>query len=113
MFDAVGVIRAIVSEQLRGFHSAELGVVTAVYAHAGGSDADWYQCDVRLRDSGLELKRVSVTTYRIGAGALPDVGNLVLLQFVGGAIDAAVIVGCLYNEDDAPPTLKVHENVYV
>jgi uncharacterized protein involved in type VI secretion and phage assembly len=113
MFDAVGVIRAIVSEQLRGFRTAELGVVTATYAHAGGSDTDWYQCDVQLRDSGLELKRVAVTTHRIGAGALPDVGNLVLLQFIGGAIDAAVIVGCLYNEDDAPPKIKAHEHVYV
>lgn len=113
MHDAVGVIRAIVREQLRAFRSSELGVVTAAYGHAGSSDRDYYQCDVRLRDSGLELKRVAVATPRIGAGALPDVGNLVLLQFVGGAADAAVIVGCLYNEDDAPPKVASHESVYV
>jgi uncharacterized protein involved in type VI secretion and phage assembly len=113
MRDAVGVIRAIVREHLRGFKTAELGVVTAAYAHAGASDKDYYQCDVRLRDSGLELRRVAVATSRIGAGALPDKGNLVLVQFIGGAADAAVIVGCLYNADDAPPQLKSHEAVYV
>ena len=111
--DAVSVIRAIVREQLRGFRTAELGEVTTAYAHNGGNDANYYQCDVKLRDSGLELKRVAVTTSRIGTGVLPDVGNLVLVQFIGGAIDAAVIVGCLYNKDDAPPKLKSHEAVYV
>lgn len=113
MNDAVGVIRAIVREQLRGFKTAELAVVTKAYAHGGASDSDYYQCDVRLRDSDLELKRVAVVTPRIGSGALPDVGNLVLLQFLNGAADAAVIVGCLYNEDDEPPQLKSHEAVYV
>jgi uncharacterized protein involved in type VI secretion and phage assembly len=111
--DAIGVIRAIVREQLRGFKTAELGVVTAAYPHSGPSDKDYYQCDVQLRDSGLELRRVAVATSRVGMGVLPDVGNLVLVQFIGGAPDAAVIVGCLYNADDEPPKVKVHEAVYV
>ena len=56
-----------------------------------------------LRDSGIVLRNVPVATSRIGAVAIPAVGELVLVQFVGGDINAPVIVGRLYNDEDRPP----------
>jgi uncharacterized protein involved in type VI secretion and phage assembly len=113
MNDIVGIIQSVVKDRLRGFKTAELGIVTNVYSHESDSDRDNYQCDVRLRDSGLELKRVSVATQRIGSAAIPNVDDLVLVQFLNGDIHSAVIVGRIYNDADRPPASKPHEFVYV
>jgi uncharacterized protein involved in type VI secretion and phage assembly len=113
--DALTVIRAVVREELRAFRTAELGVVTASYPHESSSDGNNYECDVRLRDSELELKRVPVATDRIGAVAIPNVDDLVLVQFLNGDVHSAVIPsgGRLYNDVDRPPEAKRHEYVYV
>ena len=55
---------------------------------------------MKLRDSGLELKRVPVATQRIGLAAIPNVDDLVLVAFVGGDLQRPVIVGRLYNDVD-------------
>lgn len=111
--DTIGIIRAVVRDELRGFRTAELGVVKAVYPHSSSSDANNCQCDVQLRDTGLELKRVVVSAPRVGTVAMPDVGNLVLVQFLHGALDSAIITGCLYNDSDRPPQASEREAVYV
>jgi len=49
------------------------------------------------------LKQVPVATPRIGSVAIPGVGELVLVQFIGGDINSPVIVGRLYNDEDRPP----------
>ncbi len=64
---------------------------------------DNYACTVVLRDSEIVLRHVPVATSRIGTVAIPAVGELVLVQFVGGDINAPVIVGRLYNDEDRPP----------
>lgn len=111
--DAVGVIQAIVDDRLRGFKTAELGVVTAVYPHQSGSDTDNYECDVRLRDSDGDLKHVAVATDRIGCVAIPNVNDLVLVQYLNGDIHAAVVTGRIYNDKDRPPESKTGEHVYI
>ena len=113
MRDAVGLIQAVVRDQLRGFRTAELAVVTAVHSHASASDLNNHECDVRLRDSGAELRRVAVATGRMGAALLPAVDDLVLVQFLHGDVHSAVVTGCLYNDTDRPPTATAREAVYV
>ena len=44
-----------------------------------------------------------MATSRLGAVAIPPVGALVLLQFIGGDINAPVVIGTLYNDEDRPP----------
>lgn len=68
---------------------------------------------MRLRDTGLELQRVPVATNRIGQVAIPNVDDLVLLQFIGGDLHGAVITACLYNDVNRPPEAKGKEFVYV
>lgn len=100
LFDTV---RRMVREELMRLRTAELAVVTDTHPHAASSDSDNYACSVQLRDAGIVLKRVPVATHRIGAASLPTVGELVLVQFVGGDVDHPVIVGSLYNDADRPP----------
>jgi uncharacterized protein involved in type VI secretion and phage assembly len=96
-------IQRIVQDELNRVRTAELAVVQEQHPHAGASDQDNYACTVRLRDTGLVLKRVPVATGRIGSTSIPAVGDLVLVQFVGGDINAPVITGSLYNDEDRPP----------
>jgi phage baseplate assembly protein gpV len=111
--DLVEVLQAIVRDELRRLRVAEIGVVTDSFPHESDSDSNNYQCTVRLRDSGLELPRLPVATGRIGFAAIPKVGDMVLVQFVGGSPHGAVVSGRLYNDQDLPPQSKAAECVYV
>jgi uncharacterized protein involved in type VI secretion and phage assembly len=96
-------IRRIVREELGQIRTAELAVVEEQHPHADEGDTDNFACSVALRDSGIVLKKVPVATQRIGTVSIPAVGDLVLVQFVGGDINAPVITGRLYNDEDRPP----------
>lgn len=97
-------IRRIIREELKQVHTAERAVVQEQHPHKDDSDKDNYACTVALRDSGLVLKQVPVATSRLGVASIPAVGDLVLVQFIGGDINAPVITGSLYNDEDRPPT---------
>ena len=96
-------IQRIVQEELGRIRTAELAVVQEQHPHASDSDKDNYACTVQLRDSGIVLKQVPVATQRIGGVSIPAVGELVLVQFVDGDINAPIITGRLYNDEDRPP----------
>ena len=90
---------------------AELALVIQVYANGG--EGNNHQVDVRLRSSGVELKRAPVTVQRYGMSALPRVGDLVLVMFLGGVLNAPMVIGCVYDEDVQPPEAAEGELVYV
>ena len=96
-------VQRIVQEELGRVRTAELAVVQEQHPHAGDSDKDNYACTVQLRNSGIVLKQVPVATARIGCASIPAVGELVLVQFVGGDINAPIVTGRLYNDEDRPP----------
>jgi hypothetical protein len=113
MSDVVGLIQSVIRDQLRCFRTAEIGIVTKVHSHEQASDMNNYECDVRLRDSGLELPRVPAATQRIGFVAIPNIDDLVLVQFAHGDVHAPYITGRLYNDTDRPPKARPREAVYV
>jgi phage baseplate assembly protein gpV len=96
-------IQRIVQEELGRVRTAELAIVQEQHPHASDSDKDNYACTVQLRNSGIVLKQVPVATSRIGCASIPAVGELVLVQFVGGDVNAPIITGRLYNDEDRPP----------
>lgn len=114
MSTLVGIIQQIVREELRGLHVAELGVVerNGLHPHASGSDKDNYACDVRLKNSGLLLQQVPVTTGHIGTAAIPNEGDLVLLGFSHGDVNQPVILGRLYNDADRPPLNRADQIIF-
>ena len=103
MTSIVETIQQIVRGELRSVGIAELGVVDAVSAHKDSSDNDNYGCDVRLKNTGLLLKRVPIMTGHLGSAAIPNVGDLVLLTFEKGDMNQPIVVGRLYTDDDRPP----------
>ncbi len=101
--DAYQDLRRIIREEMRGLRMPELAVVQDIHPHASASDSDNYACTVRLRDSDAVLERVPVMTPRKGLAAIPDVGDLVIVQYLGGSANAPVILGSFYNDEDRPP----------
>lgn len=115
MDSIVGVMKKVAEQEAQRIHTTELGVVTAVFPHADEGDKDNYQCSVKLKNkkqpggSDFELRQVPVATPYLGLAAIPNVGDLVLVSFIGGDINAPVIIGRLYNDEDRPPANKAKE----
>lgn len=105
MSDLFTLIRAIIRDELASIRQGDIGVVTSAFPHADG-DAHNHECNVQLRESGLELRRVPIATPHIGMVSAPRVGELVLLSYVGGDPNRPIVVGRLYSDEVNPP---VHE----
>jgi len=113
MSGMVEVIRKIVEAEIRKIHVAELGVVTSIFPHASDSDKDNYECNVKLKNTGLELQKVPVATQHIGLAHIPKVDEMVLVTFLNGDINAPILIGRLYTAEDRPPANDGEEIIYV
>jgi len=105
----ISTIQSIIRQELSRVRVADLGVVEAVHPHKAGDDIDNYGCDVRLKNSGLLLKRVPVATNHIGTVAIPNIDDLVLLVYEQGDVNQPIIMARLYNESDRPPLNNPNE----
>lgn len=99
MNDLFDTLRHMIRQELGKHRAAELGLVQEVFPASPGN----YDADVALRDSQQVLRHVPVVTPRKGYASLPEVGDLVLVQFVGGDLNRPVVIGTLYNGEDKPP----------
>ena len=108
----VRTIQQIVRQELQAVRTTEMGVVEAVYPHSDSSDDDNYGCDVKLKNSGLLLRRVPIATGHIGTVATPNVGDLVLLNFHNGDVNQPIVAGRLYNDQDRPPLNNPDEVIF-
>lgn len=105
----IGVMKRVAELESRRIHTTEMGIVTAVFPHSDDADKDNYQCSVKLKNKKLpdgndfELRKVPVATPYMGLACIPNVGDLVIVNFIGGDINAPVIIGRLYNDEDRPP----------
>ena len=106
-------MKEIAAREAAKIYTTELGVVTAVFPHADESDKDNYACSVKLKNrDDLELRQVPVATPHIGWANIPNIGDLVLLTFIGGDLNAPVIIGRLYNDEDRPPKNDQNQVVF-
>lgn len=112
MATITSTIQEIVRNEMRRTRVAELGLVEAVYAHAAAEDNDNYGCDVRLKNSGLLLKRVPIATGHLGTATIPNEGDLVLLVFDKGDVNQPIVIGRLYNDEDRPPLNDSNEVIF-
>jgi phage gp45-like len=110
--DLVSLLRAIVRDELARTRLPELGTVTQVFPKSSDDGPDNHQVNLKLRSSGVELQRVPVTVSRLGLSALPNEGDLMVVAFVGGDLNAPVALGCLYDDQSHPPKADLHEVVY-
>ena len=115
MNELVNIVQQVAQKEGNTLLSTELGLVTAVFPHADEGDSHNYQCTITLKNrttpqgEPLELKQVPVAVPYMGLTCIPNVQDLVLVQFIGGDINAPVITGRLYNDQDRPPVNNEHE----
>lgn len=113
----VGIMKKVAEQETHKIYTTELGIVTSVFPHAADSDKDNYQCSVTLKNkkqsdgSDFELRKVPVATQHIGMANIPNVGDLVAIGFINGSINAPIILGRLYNDEDVPPKNDVGQMV--
>jgi uncharacterized protein involved in type VI secretion and phage assembly len=105
-------IQRIVQAELAQQRTALLGVVTAVYVHETEDDANNFEVDVRLKHEGLELRKVPMAVSYMGIAIPPDAGDLVLVHFIDGDLNQAVISGRFYHADERPPLHKVGDILF-
>ncbi len=109
MSNMVEIMQQVAEKELKQFMITELGVVKAAYPHSDEGDNNNYQCDVELKNrrtddgSPLLLKMVPVAVPYMGMTCIPNEKDLVVVNFIGGDINAPVITGRLYNDEDRPP----------
>jgi uncharacterized protein involved in type VI secretion and phage assembly len=109
----VETIRVVAQRELNKVHLPTLGIVTSIFPHSSASDKDNYECNVRLKNTELELRKVPIATQCIGLAGIPKVGDLVVIVFINGDINAPIVAGRLYNDEDRPPLNSAEEMVYV
>jgi uncharacterized protein involved in type VI secretion and phage assembly len=109
--DIVDTLRQIVRQELGGHRAPELGLVLEVFPGDGGEGN--HQADIRLRESGLTLRRVPVAVARPGVSLLPRVGDPVVVVFLGGDVAQPVVVGSIYSAQEQPPEAGPLEAAYV
>jgi len=107
----VQALRAIARHEVGLRSYCELGVVSSVFDSDDADDAQ--SVSVQLKDSGLTLPRVPVATGLTGVGALPRVGDVVLVLFPRGDLGSAVVTSQIYSDKRRPPTFKRDEAALV
>lgn len=115
MDSIVSIMKKVAEKEVQKIYTTELGIVTSVFPHASESDKDNYECSIQLKNkkqpdgSDFELRKVPLLTQHLGLVNIPKVGDLVLVTFVGGNLNAPVIIGRLYNDEDRPPINQEQE----
>jgi uncharacterized protein involved in type VI secretion and phage assembly len=112
MSEVLDALRAVVRSELARYRLLEIGAVTQVFAHEAEDGAENHQVNVKLQGSGVELPNVPVAVARPGLSLLPRVDDLVAVSFVGGDLNAPIVLGTLYDDTLRPPQGGAAEVVY-
>ena len=106
MSNVLEIMRKVANQEMERNHLCLLGVVSAHYPHTAANDENNYEVDVKIKHQDLELRRVPVLVAHMGVAAVPQVGDLVLVQFINGDLNQPVVTGRLYHADNRPPLHK-------
>ena len=88
MSTIVGIMQQVAEREAQRIHTTELGLVTAVFPHKSDDDKENYQCSVKLKNRKLpdgkdfELRQIPIATPYIGLVCIPNVNDLVLVNFI-------------------------------
>jgi len=112
MTETLSALRSIVRDEQDRRRFAELALVTQVFAKSSDGGKENHQVGIRLLSSDVELLRAPVAVGRLGLAALPRVGDLVVVIFVNGDLNAPIVIGSLYDHQQHPPKAAADEVVY-
>ena len=108
----VPLMTEVVRRELAAQRGIALGVVDVARTNEGGGGEHHLESDVRLHGSGLVLQSVPVAVARAGLSAVPRPGDLVVIGFVEGDVNGAVVLGSLHAAGMPSPDAGPEEVVY-
>jgi uncharacterized protein involved in type VI secretion and phage assembly len=112
MSGVVPLIEAVARRELTAHRTLSLGVVTEARTNDGGNGDHHLDVDVRLHGTSMVLQRVPVAVGRIGFSAVPRVDDLVVVGFIDGDVNAAIVLGVIHDADTPSPDAAPDEVVY-
>lgn len=112
MTGIVPLMTQVARRELAAHRSLALGEVGEVFTNEGGSAEHHLECSVRLHGSGLTLTGVPIAVARPGLSLAPRPGDLVVLGFVDGDVNGAIVLGTLHADGTPPPDAAPDEVVY-
>lgn len=96
-----GYITRLINENTQ---QPELGEVQKVFEHTSDDDNSNFEANVELRDTEKTRREVPIATGPfLGAVAVPEPGDTVLVDFLDGAGESPVVVGTIHNIKDRAP----------
>lgn len=110
MLDLVSLIKSVVQSELSSQQPSAFGVVDSLHL-PDAAGMTQYACDVRLQGSTAVYQKVPVSSSYLGQLAPPLVGDVVVLQFIGGDPDAPVISGLMFSETVPAPEMAEGERL--
>ena len=99
-FDSV---ERIARHTVHKYATSGIGRVVSTYAAAAGTTPANHAVSVEMRDTGLVLPEVPVVVGVMGFASIPALDDLVLVVFTDGDFNAPLVVGQVYNSEQAPP----------
>ncbi len=112
MSTVVPLIEAVTRRHLAAHRTLSLGVVTDVRTNEGGSGDHHLDVDVQLQGTEMVLQRLPVAVGRVGMSIVPRVDDLVVIGFLDGDINGAVVLGTLHDADTPSPDAAPDQLVY-
>ncbi len=97
MLDLVSLVRQVVQAELSARSPSAFGSVEAVHL-PDASGATQYACDIKLQATEAIYEKVPLTTAYLGHVAPPVVGDVVVLNFIGGDPDQPIIAGLVFSD---------------
>ncbi len=112
MSTVVPLIEAVTRRHLAAHRTLSLGVVTDVRTNEGGAGNHHLDVDVQLHGTDMILQRLPVAVGRIGMSMVPRVDDLVVIGFLDGDVNGAVVLGTLHDADTPSPDASPDQLVY-
>lgn len=112
MSNVVPLIEAVTRRHLAAHRTLSLGVVTEVRTNDGGAGDHHLDLDVQLHGTEMVLQRIPVAVGRIGLSMVPRVGDLVVIGFLDGDVNGAVVLGTIHDADTPSPDAQPDQIIY-
>ena len=87
-----------------------VGTVVAIYPERGTARVQFKELDGYIT---YELPVIQRKTHRDKEYWMPDVGEMVVVEFFEDSDVHGVILGAIYNQQDMPPTSTINKHVQV
>jgi uncharacterized protein involved in type VI secretion and phage assembly len=105
----IQMMQTVAREEAGRVRGPALGVVTAVFPHSSDDGDTIYDVSLKLKEEGLEIRRVPMAVQFSGFAAPPRVGDPVIVEFLNGDLLQPVVIGFVYHSADRPPIHKEQE----